>query len=267
MEREDTTKNLISKEKILLLHSKTNKFMKKVLFASLFMAFLAVSCKKSSTVTPIGSSSFMSFTAGSSWNYKTTDSTGETPYTLTSTNIDSTINGRSYHIFTYQDANGSNSEYYSNSGSEYYQFTQLAAQLDPFEIKYLVDNVNTGTSWTQPFATTQVIQTYTVALNATIKNTITEKGNSITVNGTTFNNVIKVTTEITNPSVTSNIPLVTLTVQPITQNIVAYYAPKYGLVKRIFQLKVDVASSLPIVPTTNVVNNNSTTELISSNIP
>lgn len=237
--------------------------MKKVLFASLFMAFLAVSCKKSSTATPATvNSSFMSFAVGSSWNYKTTDSTGETPYTLTSTNVDSTFNGRTYHVFTYQDANGSNSEYYSNSGSEYYQYTQLAAQLDPFELKYLVDNVNAGTSWTQPFATTQTISGITAALNATIKNTISEKGNSFAVNGTTYNNVIKVTTEIINPTVTSVIPI---TLQPITQNIVAYYAPKYGMVKRIFQLKVDVDA--PIIGTIPIINNNSTTELISSNIP
>jgi hypothetical protein len=208
LEREDTTNNLIFKEKIIILHFKTYKFMKKLIFMPFFMAILAISCKKSTTTTTPESTSFMSFSAGSVWNYVTTDSSGATPYTLTSTSNDSTINGRTYHIFTYADANGTSSEYYNNAGSEYYQYTQLTDQLDPFEIKYLIDNVNTGTSWTQPFAASQLIQMYTVSLNATIKNTIAEKGNSLTVNGTTYNNVIKVNTEIINPSVTSNIPLV-----------------------------------------------------------
>lgn len=241
--------------------------MKKLLFSAISIALLAISCKKDTPANNAGDTKFMTTTAGSVWNYKTTDSTtlAVTPYTLTSTANDSTMNGRSYHIFTYADANGTNSEYYAISGNEYYQYTELSAQLPPFEAKYLVDNISVGSSWTQPFTASQTQQGVTLTLNATIKYTIEEKGNPITVNGVTYNNTIKVRTEITNPSVTSSSPFISVSVLPITQDVYAYYAPKYGVVKRKTRLKVDINISL--VGAQNVIDNNTITELVSSNIP
>jgi hypothetical protein len=241
--------------------------MKKLIFSAISIAFLAVSCKKDTPGTPAGETKFMTTTAGSVWNYKTTDSTTltVTPYTLTSTANDTTLNARSYHIFTYADANGSNSEYYAISGNEYYQYTELSAQLPPFEAKYLVDNINVGSTWTQPFTASQTQQGITLTLNATIKYTIEEKGASVTVNGVTYNNTIKVRTDIINPSVTSSSPFLSVSVLPITQDVYAYYAPKYGVVKRKTRLKVDINISL--LGDQNVIDNNTVTELVSTNIP
>jgi hypothetical protein len=240
--------------------------MKKIMAAALFLAVLGTSCKKDDPVPAPGDTKFLNTAPGTTWNYKTVDNQDltETPYTLTSTNRDSVLNGRSYHVYTYNDANGSSDEFYGISGNEYYQFSELAAGLPPIEFKYLVDNVGAGTSWTQPLTISQTQQGVTLTFNATLKYTIVEKGNSVTVGSKSYDNTIKVKTDIINPSVTSTLPLA-ITVEPITQDVYAIYAPKYGLIKRNTQLKVDI--NIQLVGTQNVIDNNTTTELISSNIP
>jgi len=223
---------------------------------------LTISCKKNKVGD--GNTSYMTITAGATWNYETLDNAAatNTPYTLTSTSTDSTINARVYHVFTNTDANGSTSEYYNVSGSDYYQYTSLSAQLPPLELKYLVDNIGTGTTWNQPLAVSQSQSGITLNFNATIKYSIEEKGGSVTVAGKTYNNVIKVRTEITNPSISSSLPI-PLTIEPITQNITTYFAQKYGMVKTDFQLKVDI-NALGTVQ--NIINQNTTTNLLSSSI-
>ncbi|MFM7710291.1 MAG: hypothetical protein ACKO5C_05190 [Ferruginibacter sp.] len=240
--------------------------MKKLIAGALVLAILGSSCKKDDPVPAPGDTKFLNTAPGTTWNYKTVDNQDltETPYTLTSTNRDSVLNGRSYHVYTYNDANGSSDEFYGISGNEYYQFSELAAGLPPVEFKYLVDNVGAGTSWTQPLTISQTQQGVTLTFNATLKYTIVDKGNSVAIGGKTYNNTIKVKTDIINPSVTSTLPL-SITVEPITQDVYAIYAPKYGLIKRNTQLKVDI--NIQFLGTQNVIDNNTTTELISSNIP
>jgi hypothetical protein len=236
--------------------------MKKIVLGCFCLLILTISCKK--TKVGDGNTSYMTTTAGTTWNYETVDNavSTTTPYTLTSTSTDSTINARVYHVYTNADANGSTSEYYNVSGSDYYQYTSLSAQLPPLELKYLVDNIGTGTTWSQPLAVSQTQSGLTLNFNATLKYSIEEKGGSVTVAGKTYNNVIKVRTEITNPSISSSLP-VPLTIEPITQNIVTYFAQKYGMVKRDFQLKVDI-NALGTVQ--NIINQNTTTNLLSSSI-
>jgi hypothetical protein len=246
--------------------------MKKVLYLALLAAFGLTSCKKSDANGDSGGNNnptptpdkFMTTTPGSTWNYQTVDNMTATtnPYTLTSTSTDSIINGRNYHIYTYADVNGTSSEYYSISGNDYYQYSELSAELPPLELKYLVDNVPVGTTWSQPLALSQVQQGVTLNFNATLKYTVEEKGASITVGSNTYTNAIKVKTEITNPSISSSLP-VPITIEPITQNIYAYFAPKKGLVKREFQLKVDISAFGSVQ---NIIDNNTSTTLISSNI-
>lgn len=236
--------------------------MKKIVLGCFCLTMLTISCKKNKVGD--GNTSYMTTTAGTTWNYEKLDNAASTntPYTLTSTSTDSTINARVYHVFTNTDANGSTSEYYNVSGSDYYQYTSLSAQLPPLELKYLVDNIGTGTTWTQPLAVSQTQSGITLNFNATLKYSIEEKGGSVTVAGKTYNNVIKVRTEITNPSISSSLP-VPLTIEPITQNITTYFAQKYGTVKRDFQLKVDI-NVLGTVQ--NIIDQNTTTNLLSSNI-
>lgn len=244
--------------------------MKKVLYLTLLAGFGLTSCKKSDAGNNSGNPTpnidkFMTSTPGSLWNYQSIDSMTDisTPYTLTSTNSDSIINGRNYHIYTYADANGSSSEYYSISGNDYYQFSELSAELAPLELKYLVDNVPVGTTWSQPLALSQEVQPgVSVNFNATLKYTVEEKGGSITVGNNTYTNTIKVKTEITNPSISSSLPL-PITIEPIIQNIYAYFAPKQGLVKRKFQLKVDISAFGTVE---NIIDTYTVTNLINSNI-
>ena len=116
--------------------------MKKLLFASISLVILGISCKKSTpTPDPVAATKFMTYTAGTFWNYQTTDNTTQvvTPYVLTATSTDTTINTKVYHIFSSVDANGTTSEYYNNTGNDYFQYTQLSAQLPPMELKYLND--------------------------------------------------------------------------------------------------------------------------------
>ncbi|MEO8412239.1 MAG: hypothetical protein ABI472_01210 [Ginsengibacter sp.] len=190
----------------------------------LFLAILlfAMSCTKTekSNIPPT-EDKYLTTSSGSSWNYHKTDSSGSTPvssdYTLSSTSRDSSINGKSYHVFTI--SNGSN-QYLYNNGNDYYQFDSLPVDLSaaPFERLYLKDNAALGTNW---------IQSLTVSISGNpipviLKYTIEEKGISRTVNGMTYSDVIHVSTSISS----SLIPPASF-----SNNINSYYAKKYGLIE------------------------------------
>jgi hypothetical protein len=231
--------------------------MKKLLFAGFAFLFLATSCKKDNPSGNNVASPFMTLASGTTWNYETTDNATSTvtPYTLTSTNIDTVVGSRSYHVFNSVDANGSTQEYYNISGDDYYQFTQIAAQLPTIELLYLKNNAANGTNWTTPIAITQ----QGLSINASVKNTIESNNTSVTVNGTTYNNVIKVRTEINNATVT--VPGIPFPLPiTVTQNMFAHYAPKYGLVERNTALKMDIQGQ------GTIIDINTTNRLISSNI-
>jgi hypothetical protein len=211
-----------------------------------------------------GSTSYFSFSAGSTWNYSTTDDSTlqVTNYTLTATANDSIVNGRTYHIFNNTSSSGTTSEYYNITGNEYYKYSEVIPQRPAIEQKYLIDNVNTGTSWTTPFSTQYVYQGTTVTINGTIKNTIEEKGSSLTINGTNYSNIIKVKTELQNVSII--VPFIGSLTPTIIQNNHSYYAPKYGMVKNEALLNVSV--DIPTVGTQQVSNIKQTTVLTSSSI-
>jgi hypothetical protein len=196
-----------------------------------FLSILTLSaalfaCKKSST-TPdvVAPTPYMSTSANSTWQYEQITNpagpgTVTTNYTLTSTNRDSSINGKAYHVYT--NSNGNASEYYNITGSDYYQFRSLPAALGGTKIEalYLKDNVALNGSWTQNVTIT--ISGVNVALIFT--NTVTEKGGTKTVNGINYTDVITVTTTIT-PN-TPGIPA-----SAITSDIKSYYARKVGLIQ------------------------------------
>jgi len=231
--------------------------MKKLLFAGVAFLFLATSCKKDNPSGNNVASPFMTLTSGTTWNYETTDNATSTvtPYTLTSTNIDTAIGSRTYHIFNSVDATGTTQEYYNISGDEYYQYAQIAAQLPTLELLYLKNNAAIGTNWSTPIAITQ----QGASINATVKNTIENINASVTVSGVTYNNAIKVRTEINNATVT--VPGIPFPIPiTVTQNMYAHYAPKYGLVERNTALKMDIQGQ------GTIIDMNTTNRLISSNI-
>jgi hypothetical protein len=200
--------------------------MKMRIFGLFSLSLMLFACKKSDPdPVPAAPTPYMSTSANSTWQYEQiTNPTGPgtvtTNYTLTSTNRDSTINGKPYHVYT--NSNGNASEYYNITGSDYYQYRSLPAALGGTKIDalYLKDNLATGGSWTQNVNIT--ISGVNVALILT--NNITEKGVTKTVNGINYTDVITVTTTIT-PN-TPGIPA-----SAITSDIKSYYARKVGLIQ------------------------------------
>lgn len=239
--------------------------MKKLLFGCSLIVLAAVSCKKTTPTIQDPGTAYMTMDSGSVWNYETFNNadTTSTTYTLTATGTDTTVNSRVYRIFNRLDTSGLSSEYYNISVNDYYQYTNLSAQLPPLELKYLVNNAGVGASWEQPLEVSQNQSGITLDFNATLKYTVVETGGTVTVAGNTYNDVIKVKTEIINPTISSNLP-VPISIEPIVQDINAYYAPHKGLVKRDFLLKVDI-NLLGTIQ--NIIDNNTSTSLISSNIP
>ncbi len=198
--------------------------MKKNIFTFLAILTVLISCKKETTAPVTEPSLYMSLTANSTWNYELTNNltTLSQNYTLSSTNRDSTINGKAYHIFTKN--NGGANEYYYISGNDYYTFQNLPATLisNPIENIYLKDNAVLNISWSQSF----VITASGIPLTINIINAITEKGISKTVNGNVYNNVIHISSALS-----VSVLGVPLPAGAVTSDIQSYYAEKYGLIQ------------------------------------
>ena len=159
---------------------------------------------------------------GSSWTYHETNSSGITPlntdYTLVSSSTDSSINGKSYHVYNYSYGG---SQYLNITGHDYFQYDSIPGGLNQvFDRLYLKDNASVGTTWKQDLSVT--VPGVPLPVPATITNTITEKGISREVNGTTYTNVIHVSTTITSSLIPAS---------ALTSAIDSYYAEKYGLIE------------------------------------
>ena len=189
----------------------------------LFPAFLlfVISCTKSKTTDVPQQDKYLTTSTGSTWNYHETDSASPAPvnkdYTLTSTSRDTSINGKSYHV--YGNSTGGN-QYFNITGNDYYQFDSLPAGFGTtvFERLYLKDTAPVGLTWTQTLSVTLS----GVPVPFTLTYNIAEKGISRNVNGTNYTDVIHVTTSLSS----SLIPAASL-----TTNINSYYAEKYGLIE------------------------------------
>lgn len=199
--------------------------MKKILFWLLIPVLSGIiSCKKDDPAPPPAAVKFMSFTAGSTWNYKVTDNSSTTPvvnnYTVTATDRDTTANSKTYRVFT---NSGGTNEYYNISTSDYYTFRALPPALADTSIEalYLKDNLAVGATWSQ----STVINVSGFDLTLTLNNKIAQKGVSKTVNGISYTDVTDVETTLS----VSGIPVfITYT---LTSNIHYFYAPKYGQIQ------------------------------------
>lgn len=196
--------------------------MKRNYFILILGSIFIFSCKKSGTDAP-AAEKFMSYSAGSTWNYQQVNNTppvSTSLYTMTSTNRDSTINSKTYHVFTNSSTGAS--EYYNNTGADYFTFQKLPDALGGTKVEnlYLKDNIAVGTSWAQPYTIT--LPGFPIPFAVTITNTIKEKGISKTVNGTSYTDVIHVETTIA----VAGIPA-----SAITTDIQSYYAAKKGLIQ------------------------------------
>ena len=198
--------------------------MKKTFFTFLAISVAIISCKKETTTPVVVPDKYQTLTANSTWNYERTNklTTVSKNYTLTSTNRDSTVNGRAYHVFT--NSSGSANEYYYISGNDYYTFQNLPATLisNPIEDIYLKDNATLNTSWTQSYA----ITSSGVPLTITIVNTISGKALSKTVNGNVYTDVIHVTSALS-----ASVLGIPLPAGALISDVQSYYAKKYGMIQ------------------------------------
>lgn len=119
------------------------------------------------------------------------------PYAIVSTN---TIGGFSYYTFTTPVQPNTATTRIRKASGNYYIKTEQVTHVTPMpgtttgnEVIILKDNVPVGGTWTDSFVQTT---TYTgmspITLNISIVCTIEAKDVTVTVNGTTYNNVIKV---------------------------------------------------------------------------
>ena len=195
--------------------------MKKTILGLFTLSAILFSCKKDSggdnnnTTT-----SYMSLTAGQTRTYETTDNIAmsASSNTSTSTNRDTSINARTYHVFSNSDGS---SGYFNVTGNDYYSFTSLPSLSNlQLELLYLKANLNVNGSWTQN--TNVTVPGLPFPLAVTITNTIEEKGISRTTGTMSHTDVIKVRTGIS---------VAGLPASALSTNIQSYYAPRYGLVE------------------------------------
>ncbi len=195
--------------------------MKKTIFGLFTLSIILFSCKKDSdggnnnTAT-----SYMSLTAGQTRTYETTDNIAmsSSSNTSTSTNRDTSINTRTYRVFSNSDGS---SGYFNVTGNDYFSFTSLPSLSNlQLELLYLKANLNVNGSWNQ--TTNVTVPGLPFPLAVTITNTIVEKGLSKTTGTISHSDVIRVQTGIS----VAGIPA-----SALTTNIQSYYAPRYGLVE------------------------------------
>ena len=205
--------------------------MNKNILIALPLLFLFAACskEKSKPEAPPGKLIYLNKTVGSSWKYHEVNASGATAkqsdYTLISSGSDTTVNGKTYHI--YNMSYGLN-RYLNVQGNEYFEYdTVPGGGTDKiFDRLYLKTEAPGGTNWSQDVT----LSVQGIQIPVKVSNTIDEIGLKKTVNGTTYDNVIHVSTKITS----ALIPAASL----IT-NIHSYYAPGYGLVENTTKLNLD----------------------------
>ena len=197
--------------------------MKSILLPFCLIIFLITGCGKDDDTTPIPQEeTYVTTSANSTWNYQESDNIppqSVTNYTVTSTDRDTTINGKTYHI--YNDSDGEE-RFLNVTGHDYYQYDSLPLGLGAgvFERLYLKDDVAAGDTWVQNL--TVDIPSLPIPIPLTITNTVAEKGISRTVNNIEYTNVIHISTRIAS---------VLIPVASLNTNISSYYAPKFGLIE------------------------------------
>lgn len=187
-----------------------------------FVIALVASCGKDKTDAPDQgtTSSYVNLKPGSSWTYHELDSSGSTPkssdYTVTSTSNDTTINSKTYHVYSYSYGG---SQYLNLTGNNYYQFDTVPINGGgSVERIYLEANLAVGGTWSQTFS----LNLQNIPVPLTVTNKVVEKLASLVVDNITYDNVIHVSSTISS----SLIPAASL-----TSSIDSYYAQNYGLIQ------------------------------------
>lgn len=206
--------------------------MRNISVITLLLLFMggAVSCKKGTNSAP--AASFQPTGAGSTWNYSVTGTTSGS-FTLTATSRDTSIGSRSYRVFT--NSAGPN-EYYAQSGSDYFRFSSLAElNNQAVELLYLKDNLAVGQTWVE-IKTVNVTITGlgTQPVTASLTFRVAEKGIRHTVNGTAYDDVMRI-------DVTPGFSILSSAIPVNSSNIRYYYARNVGLIQSFNALRIDLA--------------------------
>lgn len=205
--------------------------MNKNILIALPFLFLFASCgkEKAKSNTPPEKLIYQNKAAGSTWKYHEVNASGATAiqsdYTITSSGGDTTIGGKTYHIYNL--SFGLN-RYLNVQGNDYFEYDTMpgGGTLKNFDRLYLKTEAPSGTTWNQDVT----FSIEGIQIPVKVSNTIEESGIKKTLNGTTYENVIHVSTKITS----ALIPAASL-----TTNIHSYYAPGYGLLENTSKLNLD----------------------------
>ena len=202
--------------------------------ALLFIAgvLFFTSCDKnddSNPNPPQPADTYINTNEGSTWTYHEDNSASGTTigsdYTVTSTNKDTTIGTRKYHVYSYSYGG---SRYLNMSGHEYYQFDSIPVGSGiTVQRLYLKDDAAVGAGWEQE--TNITVPGVIIPIPLKMTNTITEKGITRTVKGAEYKDVIHVSSSLSSPLVTSG----------FTSTIDSYFAPKYGLIENTTKIDLD----------------------------
>lgn len=201
--------------------------MKQILIGALACSCFFAACKKSDKKST-APDQFMTVSPGSTWNYAFKDNANAAAnynYTVTSSNSDTSVNGRTYHKYN---VSTGGTEYYNISGHDYYTYAALPAQIGGnfIENHYLSDNVIAGTIWIQSYNITYM----SVPITIQTTNTVAGVGLSRTVEGHTYSNVIQVNTVITPPAIPG---------LSFSGSIINYYAPKVGSIENHTEIHIN----------------------------
>lgn len=197
--------------------------MKKLIPGLAILALFFVSCKKDDNNSGGGNqTSYTNTTPGNKWYYERTTGGNVEGDTLISSNQDTTIGSKVYHIFDY--TSGAR-DYRNQTGNEYFLWQYYPDPINTsLDNKYLIDNVAAGTTWqggTAPFTIT--LQGIPLPLNGTITLTNKMENTDTTV---TLNNIVYSKAKRVSSSVAiTGIPGVT-----VTSDINTIYAPNYGII-------------------------------------
>ncbi len=202
--------------------------MKKIL-TILMLVISFTSCKKDkSNDDKPGSITYINTASGSLWAYHEINNSGGSPeesdYTLTSTSRDTTIEGKSFHIYAYSYGGF---QYLNNTGSDYYQYDSIPGLSNAIVRLYLKSGAKVGDSWAQNISVP--IPNFPANVPVKISNKILDIG-SRTVNGTSYNNVVHVQTTLSSSLVPAD---------NLKSDINAYYAENYGLIESTVEIDLD----------------------------
>lgn len=201
--------------------------MKYLIYAGLLFLSLQ-SCKKSSETPDEKTASYINTKSGSTWTYHEINSSQgsnqESDYTITSSANDTTINNKSYHIYTY--SFGGN-KYLNQTNRDYYEYADFADLGQSFERLYLKANAVVNETWSQDVNVP--IPNLPISIKLKLNNQVLDIGNR-TVSGKAYDDVVHVKTAVTSTDIPAS---------NLTTDIHSYFAPQYGMIENTTVISLD----------------------------